>query len=218
MTHARPSSAIFCARTRSCSVTPAVASITSKATSARRMARRARFTMKNSGPNSTLPLRRIPAVSTKRYVVGALSLPGGAGRSITASIESRVVPATSLTMARWPPKMLLRRELLPTLGLPTIAILISSCSSSSSNAAMAFSYRSITSSSSLPKPYCLSRTSVSSSPSRGSCDAVTTACLAASSSFTLVPKPLMADPFLTTPSKTSSSRSAVPTPCRADTG
>lgn len=44
-----------------------------------------------------------------------------------ASIESRVVPARSLTMDRLDPKIVLRRELLPTFGLPTIAILISSC-------------------------------------------------------------------------------------------
>lgn len=44
-----------------------------------------------------------------------------------ASMESRVVPAMSLTIARLDPKMVLRRELLPTFGLPTIAMLISSC-------------------------------------------------------------------------------------------
>ena len=99
ITQARPSSAIFCAKIRSCSVTPAVASSTSRAamaqritrsdnivlaqsilkpteknhhlpTSERRMARRARFTMKNSGPKSTLLFLRIPAVSTNRYTVG----------------------------------------------------------------------------------------------------------------------------------------------------
>ena len=44
-----------------------------------------------------------------------------------ASMESRVVPATSLTMARLEPKRVLRREDLPTFGRPTIATLISSC-------------------------------------------------------------------------------------------
>lgn len=46
---------------------------------------------------------------------------------MTASMESRVVPATSLTIARLEPKIVLRREDFPTLGRPTIAMLISSC-------------------------------------------------------------------------------------------
>lgn len=49
----------------------------------------------------TLPLRRIPAVSTRRYVLPP--------RSNSASIESRVVPGTSLTIDRVSPKSLLRR-------------------------------------------------------------------------------------------------------------
>lgn len=48
------------------------------------------------------------------------------GRSMTASIESRVVPAMSLTMARLEPKRVLRMDDLPTLGRPTMAMLISS--------------------------------------------------------------------------------------------
>jgi hypothetical protein len=56
------------------------------------------LTMKNSGPYSTLPLLRIPAVSTNRYV----ALP----RCSRASTASRVVPAMSDTMERSSPSNL----------------------------------------------------------------------------------------------------------------
>lgn len=89
----------------------------------------------------------------------------------------------------------------------------------SSKALIASSYRRMTSSLSRPTPYCLRKTSVSSSPSSGSpLSSATSACCAASISLTLVPKPEMADPFATMPSYKSSRSSAVPTPCSADTG
>ena len=139
ITQARPSSAIFCAKIRSCSITPAVASNIKSTTSERRIARNARLTIKNSGPYSIFPFLRIPAVSTNRYIVDGTSgpEPGGGGRSINASIESRVVPATSETMARVSPKIAFNKDDFPTFGRPIIAILISSGRVSASNASIA---------------------------------------------------------------------------------
>mmetsp|Transcript_21929 Transcript_21929/g.62457 ORF Transcript_21929/g.62457 Transcript_21929/m.62457 type:complete len:379 (+) Transcript_21929:536-1672(+) len=216
MAHALPSSAIFCAKMRSCSVTPAVASSTSNATSARRMARSARLTMKNSGPKSTFPFLRMPAVSTKRYRVD-ISPSFSAGRSIIASIESRVVPAISLTMARSLPKMEFSRDDFPTFGRPMMAMLISSGRSTSSKAARASSYSFSTCFATSPIPYLRIFHSVSSSPGMRFLDFFRT--FASCKRFALVPN--LSTPAVccsTIPAKRSSNSSAVPTPCNADTG
>ena len=73
-------------------VTPSVASITSSATSAASRCRRAMTTLSFSASSFVLPLRRMPAVSTKRS-----ALPSN---STTSSTASRVVPAIGETMAR----------------------------------------------------------------------------------------------------------------------
>ena len=102
-----------CASTRSWSRTPSVASISSSTTSARRTALKALFTMRYSLPFSTLVRLRTPAVSTKVKISPSCST--------SASIESRVVPATSETMLRSRPRSRFRRLDLPTLGRPTSA-------------------------------------------------------------------------------------------------
>ena len=64
-----------------------------------------------------LPLRRMPAVSTKRK--------SWEPRVTTSSTASRVVPAMGETMARSVPVRALSRVDLPTLGRPMMAILVS---------------------------------------------------------------------------------------------
>lgn len=56
---------------------------------------------RSGGTSITFPFRRMPAVSTSRYVLPP--------RSNMASIESRVVPGTSLTIDRVSPKSRFRR-------------------------------------------------------------------------------------------------------------
>ena len=109
----------------SCSVTPSVASIMIRHTSARSMAIVARRTLYFSISSSILDFFRIPAVSIKTKL--PLSLVK------RESIASRVVPATLDTMTRSSPKILFTREDLPALGLPMTATLMASSSSSSSS-------------------------------------------------------------------------------------
>ena len=94
---------------------PTVASMTSRATSARSRARRARMVACCSVPRSVLDGRRRPAVSMKRT--------GPSVVSTTVSMASRVVPGMSCTMARSSPRSLLKRVDLPTLGRPMMATL-----------------------------------------------------------------------------------------------
>ncbi len=61
----------------------------------------------------TRPLRRMPAVSMRRY---------GRSRKVNGvSTASRVVPGASWTSTRSSPSTALTREDLPTFGLPMIA-------------------------------------------------------------------------------------------------
>ncbi len=107
----------------SCDVMPVVASINSRATSARSMALNERRTLNCSTPGSIFPRRRMPAVS--------ISVTSRPFTSIFVSVASRVVPGIGLTMARSSPTSLFNRLDLPAFGLPTSAILMLSSSSSS---------------------------------------------------------------------------------------
>src|SRR5437588_13406 len=100
----------------SSATTPSVASRTSRTTCAIRMFRRAITTLSFSAISWVLPLRRIPAVSTKIY-----STPS---RTSVSSTASRVVPAIGETIERSLPVRALSRVDLPTFGRPIIATLI----------------------------------------------------------------------------------------------
>mmetsp|Transcript_19666 Transcript_19666/g.58268 ORF Transcript_19666/g.58268 Transcript_19666/m.58268 type:complete len:275 (-) Transcript_19666:483-1307(-) len=129
-TQARPSSATRCASIASWSVRSRVASTTSSTQSASLAALNARPTMRVSVPSWTRALRRTPAVSTKRKTVPSTSS--------SASTASRVVPATSETMARagpGPRKRFMRLDL-PTFGRPSSATSMRGASSCASSAAM----------------------------------------------------------------------------------
>ena len=97
--------------------TPSVASRTRRLTSAASRCLRAMMTESFSAMRRVLPLRRMPAVSTKRKSC--------APRVTTSSTASRVVPAMGLTMARALPVRALSKVDLPTLGRPMMAILVS---------------------------------------------------------------------------------------------
>jgi len=103
-------------------VMPSTASIINKATSQRSMARMERTTLNFSTPGSTLPRRRMPAVSIN--VIGIPSY------SIFVSTASRVVPGILLTMERSSPTRRLSKLDFPTLGFPTMAIFTESSSTS----------------------------------------------------------------------------------------
>ena len=107
----------------SCSVTPSRPSRRIRQTSARSIASWARMTENFSTRSSTLDFRRIPAVSIKTYFPYLFS--NG------VSTASRVVPATSLTITRFSPKMQLISEDFPTFGFPMTATRMTSSSSSS---------------------------------------------------------------------------------------
>ena len=106
----------------SLAVTPSVASMISSATSAASRCRRAITTLIFSAISFVLPLRRIPAVSTKRSVLPS--------NSTTSSTASRVVPAIGDTMAREVPVSALSSVDLPTFGRPMMATEVSRCSNS----------------------------------------------------------------------------------------
>ncbi len=89
-----------------------------------RILRRAITTLIFSAISLVLPLRRMPAVSTKTY-----SVPLWVTRSST---ESRVVPATGETIDRSPPVSAFSSVDLPTFGRPMIATLIAGVSGSAS--------------------------------------------------------------------------------------
>ena len=103
-------------------VMPVVASIISRATSARSMALNERRTLNCSTPGSILPRLRMPAVS--------ISVTSSPFTSILVSVASRVVPGIGLTIARSCPTSLFSRLDFPAFGLPTMAILMLSSSSS----------------------------------------------------------------------------------------
>ena len=105
----------------SCSVTPSVASITITTISARSTAATVLIILYLSISSFILFLRLRPAVSINTY--SFLLYTTG------VSIASRVVPAISDTITRLFPISLLIIDDLPTLGLPTIAILGLSSSS-----------------------------------------------------------------------------------------
>mmetsp|Transcript_41668 Transcript_41668/g.107852 ORF Transcript_41668/g.107852 Transcript_41668/m.107852 type:complete len:210 (-) Transcript_41668:1934-2563(-) len=132
MTHAAPFSSICRAIQRCCwsghqyalpkdcfPVMTSLASSTMRATSHRFTALTARFTLSHSVPAFIRPLRRMPAVSTKRY-----TLPVSDSRY--ASMQSVVVPGMSLTIARSSPMSALSSDDLPALGFPTMATLTAS--------------------------------------------------------------------------------------------
>ena len=125
MIQALPASWASPATLVSCSVTPSLASMRMRHTSARSMAMVARSTENFSIRSSTLDFFRIPAVSIKRYLPSLFSK--------KLSTASRVVPAISLTMTRSSPRMRLTREDFPTFGLPMTATLMTSSSSRSSS-------------------------------------------------------------------------------------
>ena len=106
----------------SCSVTPSVASITTMTTSALSTAETARIILYRSISSFILFLRLRPAVSINIY-----SLPS---YFMAVSIASLVVPAISDTITLSSRASLLISDDLPTLGLPTIATLGLSSSSS----------------------------------------------------------------------------------------
>ena len=108
----------------SCSVTPSIASITIITMSARSTAATVRIILYLSISSFILFLRRNPAVSINTY---SLLL-----YFIVVSIASLVVPAISETITLFLPTSLFTIDDLPTLGLPTIAILGLSSSSSPS--------------------------------------------------------------------------------------
>src|SRR5450830_1473694 len=93
---------------------PAEASKTMTTSRARSIALRDATIESSSAESVVLPLRRIPAVSTKRY-----SRPP---RDRRTSIESRVVPAISDTITRSAPTSAFTSDDFPTFGRPTIAI------------------------------------------------------------------------------------------------
>ena len=106
----------------SCSVTPSVASIIKIQTSALSTAARVLITEYLSISSLTLLFLLRPAVSINVNLPNSLS--------ILLSIASLVVPAISDTINLSSPNNLFINEDLPTLGLPIIAIFISSSSSS----------------------------------------------------------------------------------------
>mmetsp|Transcript_4880 Transcript_4880/g.10757 ORF Transcript_4880/g.10757 Transcript_4880/m.10757 type:complete len:253 (+) Transcript_4880:845-1603(+) len=128
MTHARPDSAMKLASVISWSLTPSVASSTSRQTSERRAALSERLTIICSTPLLTRAARRTPAVSRKTY--SRLWL------MTRWSMTSRVVPAMSETMARSARARRLSSDDLPTFGFPRIAMRNGSSSSSSAPTAL----------------------------------------------------------------------------------
>mmetsp|Transcript_13818 Transcript_13818/g.45435 ORF Transcript_13818/g.45435 Transcript_13818/m.45435 type:complete len:287 (+) Transcript_13818:367-1227(+) len=135
-TSAHPSSIARSAILKSWSTAPTVASTTSTTQLARRIALKARSTEKNSDESfllaaCTFDRLRIPAVSmsTKRSPVGS---------STRVSMASRVVPLKLLTMERSSPTMELSKELLPTLGRPTMATAMSGSSAAASSSTASF--------------------------------------------------------------------------------
>mmetsp|Transcript_38052 Transcript_38052/g.122166 ORF Transcript_38052/g.122166 Transcript_38052/m.122166 type:complete len:317 (-) Transcript_38052:277-1227(-) len=123
MTQARPSCLMRRARAASWSVGSTVESSTSKTTSARFTASKARPTIFSSGPALvTLVFRRTPAVSTKRKVLSS---------TVTdSSTASRVVPGVEDTMLRGCPRNRLSNDDFPTFGRPRNATSIWGSSSS----------------------------------------------------------------------------------------
>ena len=101
-------------------VGPSKASSTRSATSHSSTRLRAWTTERTSGPCSVFALRRMPAVSTRRKRFPPASR--------ETSVASRVVPATSETIARSSPVSALTSEDFPTLGRPMIASAISRAS------------------------------------------------------------------------------------------
>src|SRR2546430_2155034 len=84
-------------------------------------------TLSFSATSVVLPLRRIPAVSTKRYARPS--------RAISVSTLSMVVPGMGETMERSSPTMRFSSVDLPTLGRPMMATsMLSGCFSSSPDA------------------------------------------------------------------------------------
>ena len=107
----------------SCSVTPSTASITIITTSALSTAVTVRIILYLSISSLTLDFLRNPAVSINTY-----SRPA---HVTSVSMASRVVPAILETITRLSPVNLLIMDDFPTLGLPTMATLGLSSSSSS---------------------------------------------------------------------------------------
>src|SRR5579883_1066939 len=113
----RPLSCAYPAMVASSALTPSVASINSSAMSASSRCLRDITTESFSAISRVLPLRRMPAVSTKRKCCPS--------RSTTSSTASRVVPGTGETMARDVPVSWFSSVDFPTLGWPMMATLIS---------------------------------------------------------------------------------------------
>src|ERR1035438_8969760 len=109
-----------------------------------RMLRRAITTLSFSAMSLVLPLRRMPAVSTKTY-----STPS---RVTFSSTASRVVPATGETMARsWPVRVLSSVDL-PTLGRPMMATLMPVSGGASSGGSVEKPSVTLSSRASMPVP------------------------------------------------------------------
>ena len=119
----RPRSCATPAILASCSVTPSVASITRITTSALSIAAIVRMILYLSISSLILLLRRSPAVSINTYSVSLWT--------ISVSMASLVVPATSETITRFSPNRRLISEDLPAFGFPTTAIFGLSSSSCS---------------------------------------------------------------------------------------
>ena len=98
-------------------VTSCVASISSSTTSALPMASRQRCRAQYSTASASFVRLRTPAVSMATSACPSISK--------RTSMESRVVPAISLTMQRSSPASAFTNELLPALRRPTSAIFIS---------------------------------------------------------------------------------------------
>ena len=113
MTSARPASSTAPSTVASWSVTPSPASSMITATWQCSIACSV-LTIENfSTASSTLPRRRRPAVSIRRYLRPS--------RSRSTAIESRVVPGTSEAIIRSSPRMRFTSVDLPTFGRPTKA-------------------------------------------------------------------------------------------------
>ena len=98
---------------RSCSVSGALASSKTTATSALSSADLVRNVAKYSCPDAFFDLRRIPAVSTNIHSSSSITT--------NSSTGSTVVPATLSTTARFSPVNAFSRLDLPTFGLPSSA-------------------------------------------------------------------------------------------------
>ncbi len=124
----------------SCSAMSLSASTTRTTTFARSIACSVFTTENSSTASNTLPLRRIPAVSTSVYCLPS--------HSSSTSMASRVVPGLSKAIMRSSPSRRLTRVDLPTLGRPMMATRgwsgASSSSGSTSKGASASSMRLLT--------------------------------------------------------------------------